>query len=83
MRGLVGSSANRLRQSPARYVLAVVFGLMLGLSVALPVFAADGGIGPEIVGGTPVPNGDYPFVALLGDARYGAVAQGGASVALP
>jgi hypothetical protein len=55
-------------------VLAVVFWLMLGLSVALPVFAADGGIGPEIVGGTPVPNGDYPFVASLGDARYGAVA---------
>ena len=55
-------------------MLAVVFGLMLGLSVALPVFAADGGIGPEIVGGTPVPNGDYPFVASLGDARYGAVA---------
>ena len=74
VRGLVGSSANRLRRSPARYVLAVVFGLMLGLSVTLPVFAVDGGLGPEIVGSTPVPNGGYPFVASLGDTRYGEAA---------
>jgi trypsin len=47
---------------------------MLGLSVAVPVFAADGGFQPQIVGGTPVPNGDYPFVASLGDVRYGATA---------
>jgi secreted trypsin-like serine protease len=72
MRRLVGSSANRLRRSAARCVLAITFGLVLGLSV--PVFAADGGIQPQIVGGTPVPNGDYPFVASLGDVRYGAAA---------
>jgi secreted trypsin-like serine protease len=67
------SSANRLRRSAARRLL-VAFGLMLGLSVAVPVFAADGGFQPQIVGGTPVPNGDYPFVASLGDVRYGATA---------
>jgi len=44
------------------------------LSVAVPVFAADGGIQPQVVGGEPVPNGEYPFVASLGDVRYGATA---------
>ena len=73
MRRPVGWSA-RLRRSTARYVLVMLFGLLLGLSVAVPVFAADGGIVPEVVGGDPVPNGDYPFVASLGDARFGATA---------
>jgi secreted trypsin-like serine protease len=68
------SSANRLRRSAARRLLVVAFGLMLGLSVAVPVFAADGGFQPQIVGGTLVPNGDYPFVASLGDVRFGATA---------
>jgi secreted trypsin-like serine protease len=66
----------RLVSRHARYLLPVVFGLMLGLSVALPVFAADGGIQPQIVGGRPVDNGGYPFVASLGDVRYGATAYG-------
>jgi secreted trypsin-like serine protease len=74
MRGLAGLGAIRLGRGGARYVLVVVFGLMLGLSVAAPVFAADGGIRPQVVGGAPVPNGDYPFVASLGDARHGATA---------
>ena len=64
----------RLVSLHVRYVLAVVFGLMLGLSVAVPVFAAEGGIQPQVVGGTSVPNGDFPFVASLGDVRYGATA---------
>jgi secreted trypsin-like serine protease len=55
-------------------VIAVVFGMMLGSSVAVPVFAADGGIEPQVVGGDPVPTGDYPFVASLGDVRYGGTA---------
>jgi trypsin len=55
-------------------MLVVIFGLVLGLSAAVPVFAAEGGIGPQVVGGTPVPNGDYPFVVSLGDVRYGATA---------
>lgn len=71
MRGKVENDANNLRRSAVLYVVAVVFGLMLGLSVAVPGFAADGGTTPQIVGGEPVPNGDYPFVASLGDARYG------------
>jgi secreted trypsin-like serine protease len=49
----------------------MAFGLMLGLSVVVPVFAAEE---PQVVGGTPVPNGHYPFVASLGDVRYGATA---------
>jgi hypothetical protein len=55
MRRLVGSNTNRLRRSAARCLQAVVFAVKLGLSVAVPVFAADGWIQPRIVGGTPVP----------------------------
>jgi secreted trypsin-like serine protease len=66
----------RIVSGHARYLLPVVFGLMLGLSVALPVFAADGGTQPQIVGGRPVDNGGYPFVASLGDVRHGATAYG-------
>ena len=64
MRRLVGS----------RYVLAVVFGLVLGLSAAVPVFAAGGGIQPRVVGGEPVPNGNFRFVASLGNAKAGSTA---------
>jgi secreted trypsin-like serine protease len=64
----------RLVSLQARYLLAVVFGLMLGLSVAVPVFAADGGVQPQVVGGTPVPKGDYPFMASLGDVKRGPTA---------
>ena len=74
MRRAVGWGANQPRLSTAPRLLMVVFAAVLGLSVALPVFAADGGIQPRIVGGEPVPNGDYPFVASLGDVRYGATA---------
>ena len=63
MRRAVGWGANQLRRSTARRLLVVVFAAVLGLSVAVPVFAADGGIQPQVVGGEPVPNGDYPFVA--------------------
>jgi secreted trypsin-like serine protease len=59
----------------ARYLLVVGLAVVLGLSVALPVFAA-GGIEPQVVGGEPVPNGDYPFVASLGDVTDGATAYG-------
>lgn len=74
MRRPVRWSSNQLRRSPTHYVVAVVFGLMLGLSVAVPVFAADGGIEPRVVGGEPVPNGVYPFVASLGDVTEGTTA---------
>jgi secreted trypsin-like serine protease len=74
MKRPVGWSANQLRRRTIRYVVAVVFGLMLGLSVVVPVFAADGGIQPRVVGGEPVPNGDYPFVASLGDVKDGTTA---------
>jgi secreted trypsin-like serine protease len=76
MRGLVGSSTNSPRRSAARRVLAVGLGLMLGLWVAAPVFAAGAKVRPQVVGGAPVPNGDYSFVASLGDVRLGATAYG-------
>jgi secreted trypsin-like serine protease len=63
-----------LRRSTARRLLIVVFGLTVGMIVTVPVFAADGGIGPRVVGGEPVPDGDYPFVTSLGDTRYGGTA---------
>jgi secreted trypsin-like serine protease len=72
MRRLVRWSADQSRWNHARNVVTVVLGLMLSLSVAVPVFAAQ----PRVVGGEPVPNGDYPFVASLGDARFGATAYG-------
>jgi secreted trypsin-like serine protease len=64
----------RPRRSTARRLLVVVFGLILGMMVTVPVLAADRQIQPRVVGGEPVPNGDYPFVASLGDARYGGTA---------
>jgi len=57
------------------YLLTLVFATVLGLSVAVPVFAADGGgIEPQVVGGTPVPEGEYPFVASVGDVSNGPTA---------
>jgi secreted trypsin-like serine protease len=75
MRGFVGLNANNLRRSVTRRLLAMVFATVLGLSVAVPVFAAvGGGIQPRLVGGRPVPDGDFPFVASLGNVRYGSTA---------
>jgi secreted trypsin-like serine protease len=58
----------------ARYLLAVGLAVVLGLSAAVPVFAAGEGSQPQVVGGTPVPNSAYPFVASLGDVRAGPTA---------
>ncbi len=58
----------------ARYLLVVGLAVVMGLSAALPVFAAGGGPQPQVVGGEPVANGDFPFVASLGDVRYGGTA---------
>ena len=77
MERLVGSHANPPRRGVARYLLAVVFAMVLGLSVAVPVFAeGGGGIQPQVVGGKPVREGDYRFVASLGDVRRGSTAYG-------
>jgi len=67
--------ANNLRRSVTCRLLAMVFAAVLGLSVAVPVFAAGGGGNqPRLVGGTPVPNGNFPFVASLGNVHYGSTA---------
>ena len=77
MERLVGSHTNPPRRGVARYLLAVVFAMVLGLSVAVPVFAeGGGGIQPQVVGGKPVREGDYRFVASLGDVRRGSTAYG-------
>ncbi len=68
-------NANYLRGIVTRHLLAMVFATVLGLSLAVPVFAAGGGGSqPRIVGGTPVPNGDLRFVASLGNVNYGSTA---------
>jgi secreted trypsin-like serine protease len=67
-------SAKQLRRSTARRLLMVGFGLILGMTVTVPVLAADRQLQPRVVGGEPVPNGDFPFVASVGDARYGVTA---------
>jgi secreted trypsin-like serine protease len=50
-----------------RYVLALVAALVLGLVAVVPVFAADEGnaFEAQVVGGKPVPDGKYPFMAAL------------------
>lgn len=52
--------------------------MLLALGVAVPVFAAeepaeeDGGtLQPQVVGGEPVPDGKYRFVAALRDTTRG------------
>lgn len=65
-----------MRRSSLRYVLALALAAALGLGVAVPVFAAeepaDGGtIEPQVVGGDPVPDGKYRFVASLQDITRG------------
>jgi secreted trypsin-like serine protease len=57
-----------------RYLLVVVFGLILGTMVTVPVLAADTEPPQQVVGGEPVPNGDLPFVVSLGDISYGVTA---------
>ena len=75
-KGSLGRTRIRLGGA-SRYLLAVVFAMVLGVSVAVPVFAeGGGGIQPQVVGGKPVREGDYRFVASLGDVRRGSTAYG-------
>jgi secreted trypsin-like serine protease len=68
-----GSEAGHTRRSRARYMLAMVLALVLGLGVAVPVFAAeeDQELQPNIVGGTAVPDGKYRFMTAVRDVRHG------------
>jgi secreted trypsin-like serine protease len=60
--GVIGS----WRWGGARYLLTMVFAMVLGLAIAVPVFAADRGVyQPQVVGGTAVPDGKYPFMVSL------------------
>ena len=58
-----------------------LFAMLLALGAAVPVLAAeeptgeDGGtLQPKVVGGKPLPDGKYEFVAALLDTRYGSTA---------
>jgi secreted trypsin-like serine protease len=58
----------RERRHRGRYLLAALaIALVVGLGAAVPVLAQDeeGTIGPQVVGGTPVPNGKYPFMTSI------------------
>jgi secreted trypsin-like serine protease len=68
----VGWGAKQPRRSTAPRLLVVLLGLIGGRTV--PMLAAEGELQPRVVGGEPVPNGDFPFVASLGDIRYGGTA---------
>jgi secreted trypsin-like serine protease len=69
-----GWVAEQSRRGTARRLLVVVLRLILGMMLTVPVLAADRELHPQVVGGEPVPNGDFPFVASLGDSRYGGTA---------
>lgn len=49
------------------YVLALLAALVLGVVAAVPVLAAaeKKGFEAQVVGGKPVPDGKYPFMAAL------------------
>ena len=75
MKNGVGVGEGRFR---GRYLLALVFATLVALGAAVPVFAQeepaeeDGGtFQPQVVGGQPVENGKYKFVAALRDVTRG------------
>lgn len=60
------------------YALALLLAMLLALAVAVPVFAAEepapedeGNIQPQVVGGDPVPDGKYKFIAAVRDVTRG------------
>lgn len=58
---------NRVR-CRGRYLLATLaIVVVMGLGAAVPVLAQDGEgkVGTQVVGGTPVPNGEYPFMTSI------------------
>lgn len=82
MKGGHESGEGFARRTGRRYLLALVLAALMGLGVAVPVFAAeeDGSTGdepeiqPYIVGGTAVPDGKYKFIAALRDVTRGSTA---------
>jgi hypothetical protein len=61
------ASEGRFRHRGRWYVLALVAALVLGAVAAVPVFAAaeEKAFEAQVVGGKPVPDGKYPFMAAL------------------
>ncbi|MGO1052637.1 S1 family peptidase [Crossiella sp. CA198] len=58
----------------AAMTAALGLGLLTGTSAASPSGPPPGDPGALVVGGTPVPNGKYPFMATMQDARRGPTA---------
>jgi secreted trypsin-like serine protease len=64
----MGPGGARGRRYRRRYLLATLaVAVVMGLVAAVPVLAQDkeGTIGPQVVGGDPVPNGKYPFMTSI------------------
>jgi secreted trypsin-like serine protease len=74
-KGRVEPTAADLRRLRYRlwHLIALVAALVLGLGAAVPVFAAEETkpFQAQVVGGTAVQNGEYPFVSALLDVRRG------------
>lgn len=57
-------------------MVALVTALVVGVGTTVPALAAsDPGFQAEVVGGTGVPDGKYPFVVALLDTRSGSTAE--------
>lgn len=64
----VGPGGTRGRRYRRRYLLTTLaLAVVMGLGAAVPVLAQDeeGTVGPQVVGGTPVKNGTYPFMTSI------------------
>ena len=76
MKGGTGPAAphRRHRRYRLRYLLAaLIAGLALGGGAAVPALAADedGSLETQVVGGTAVANGEYPFMASVQERKKG------------
>jgi secreted trypsin-like serine protease len=63
-----GSGSARGRRYRRGHLLATLaLAVVLGLGAAMPVLAQDDGgeVGPQVVGGTPVPDGKYRFMTSI------------------
>jgi secreted trypsin-like serine protease len=56
----------RGRRCRRRHLLAVLtIAVVVSLGATVPALAEDGSVEPQVVGGTPVPDGKYPFMTSI------------------
>ena len=68
MRNGIDAGEVRGRRYRRKHLLATLaVAVVMGLGAAMPVLAQDDGgkVGPQVVGGTPVPDGTYPFMTSI------------------